>query len=429
MTNETMKQGIAGASYDTSKVFDPSKLKAKADEAPKIAGLDVSPNAGVSTTAGANYYAGQSMPSGTPLAIAGGKSQQQQPAAQVQPIGTIAGMPTESSTNKTSGPLGMPGQPPAIAGVNAFSFDSKQPAGGLAANNSASDWSSGSRNVQAIAGTSGLNVGPTSFSRTFSDKNGQQQTEQLGTLSNRGIAGLSYDQQVAHANEVNANTMQQLGNISDKQKFDMTFVGKADASNPSYRNAMLTRSQWEKDNANGQQVLSRDKDLSIAGMELANNRYKTDQTLAGEKYTADMKLAGEHIKSDAELAKSVVAKREKAQEQQQQQYTDRVKGLVSDWSKLNVPTDVAPKLNYYAQIHAQAEDPNGKLFMLSPNRQGGMYAALPKQYESHYQRLLKTMNPADAAARIYAVAQKNRHAIDVPDFNRFQTKHDAVNGG
>jgi len=227
---------------------------------------------------------------------------------------------------------------------------------------------------------------------------------------------------VARAKEINANTMQQLGNINAKQKFDMGFVGKADPSNPSYRNAMLTREQWEKNNTNGQQALSRDKDLTIAGMALANDRYKTDQALAGEKYKADKKLAGANIKSDADMAKSVVAEREKVQ----QQYTDRVKGLMSGWEKLNVPADIAPKLNYYAQLHAQAEDPKGNVFMIPPNREGGQYAALPKSYEAHYQGLLKKMAPNDAVARIYGVAKKNGHAIDVPDFNRFQTKQDAA---
>ena len=124
----------------------------------------------------------------------------------------------------------------------------------------------------------------------------------------------------------------------------------------------------------------------------------------------------------SDLAKSVVAGREKAQ----QQYSDRVKGLVSGWEKLNLPTDVAPKLKYYAQIHAQAEDPKGNVFMLPPNRQGGQYAALPRAYEAYYQKLLKIMQPNNAVARIYGIAKKNGHAIDVPDFNRFATKENAA---
>ena len=100
---------------------------------------------------------------------------------------------------------------------------------------------------------------------------------------------------------------------------------------------------------------------------------------------------------------------------------------MSSWEKLNVPTDIAPKLNYYAHLHAQAEDPKGNVFMLSPNRQGGQYAAMPKAYEAHYQNLMKSgMSHNDAAARIYGVAQKNGHVIDVPDFNRFATKENAA---
>ncbi len=423
MADKTMKQGIAGASYDTSKVFDPSKQQKKITETPAIAGLAASPTDGFSTTAGFNYYKQNQIPSTSPVEpIAGYK-----PGTSPQG-GTLPQNPTQAIADPPATSVNRPQVQP-IAGFSIAGSGASAPGGNSLISTPKAIAGIMPDNLQTLGKMQESGMSTDGVRRM--DAINQRTIAGIGTSGNSLLddKGRNYNEQVAHANEVNANTMQQMGNISDKQKFDMTFVGKANASNPSYRNAMLTRSQWEKDNANGQQVLSRNKDLSIAGVELANDRYKTDQTLAGEKYTADMKLAGEHIKSDADLAKSVVAKREKAQEQQQQQYTDRVKGLVSDWSKLNVPTDVAPKLNYYAQIHAQTEDPNGKLFMLSPNRKGGMYAALPKQYESHYQRLLKTMNHADAAARIYAVAQKNRHAIDVPDFNRFQTKHDAVNGG
>ena len=64
--------------------------------------------------------------------------------------------------------------------------------------------------------------------------------------------------------------------------------------------------------------------------------------------------------------------------------------------------------------------------MMPPNREGGMYTAVPKQYEAHYQNLQQSMPVKDAVARIYAVAKQNGHAIDVPDFNRFQTKQDAT---
>lgn len=393
MAEETMKQGLGGVQYDTSKVFDPSKNQTTNEsKAPAIAGgLPVTQNQGISTTAGSNYYAGMSMPSGNSPTIAGPLGMSDKTTA-AQPIAggrqTIAG--AGDTFGKSATPLGMPNKAEPIAGVNTFSFDRKQPAGGIVANNSRNDWSAGSDNVKAA------------------------------------IAGSAYDEQVAKAKEINANTMQSLGNISDKQKFDMSFVGDARSDNPSYRNAMLTRQQWEKNNANSQEVLSRGKDLSIAGIKLAGDRYKTDQDLSGEKYKADQHLAGVKLQSDAEVAKSVVAGREKAQQQQQQPYADRVKGLVSGWEKLNVPTEVAPKLAYYAHLHAQAEDPKGNVFMMPPNREGGMYTAVPKQYEAHYQNLQQSMPVKDAVARIYAVAKQNGHAIDVPDFNRFQTKQDAT---
>lgn len=384
MSDETKKQGLGGASYKPSQVFDPSKQQSGNDsKAPAIAGgLAVTQNEGTSTTAGASYYAGRFVPSNNPLAIAGTETGQPQAAAgqPVQPIASFS--PAASSTSPSSGPLGIPGKAPAVTGVSTFSFDNQQLAGGTVANNSASDWSPGSRNtVTAIAG--------------FDPRTGR-----------------TYDEQVQHAKQVNAADERfNALNMSPREKAAFESMNRRDLGSATRAGAAAEVKAFE---ARRDAFLDKEKNeqaVKIAGIGLARDRYKTD-----------MHLAGEHIKSDTDLAKSVVAGREKAQ----QQYSDRVKGLVSGWEKLNLPTDVAPKLNYYAQIHAQAEDPKGNVFMLPPNRQGGQYAALPRAYEAHYQKLLKSTQPNDAVARIYDIAKKNGHAIDVPDFNRFATKENAA---
>lgn len=399
MADETMKQGLGGSSYDPSKVFDPSKLKAKADEAPAIAGgLDVSPNAGVSTTAGANYYAGRSMPSGNMPAIAGGATSAPQQPALAQPIGTIAGMPAASSTTQPAGPLGMPDKAPDIAGVNAFSFNSNQPAGGVVANGSGNDFSAGS--PRAIAGTA---------------------------VDGRGR---SYDEQVAHAKEVNAaNERYNALNPSPRERAAMESMNNRNLGSFTRSGAAA---EVEGFKARRDAFLQKDANQqaqTIAGVAADAHKYTADQGLAGNRVTADGNVKAHEVTALGNVEKAQIAGVEKAQQQQQQQYTDRVKGLVSAWEKLNVPTDVAPKLNYFARIHAEAENPDGKVFLMPPNRQGGQYAALPRAYEQHYQGLMKSgLSRNDAVARIYGVAKKNGHAVDVPDFARFQTRKEATEG-
>ena len=334
------------------------------------------------------------------MAIAGDISkpqQQQQPAA--SPVPTIAGMSPMGSTTQPAGPLNMPGKAPAIAGVNAFSFDRKQPAGGIVANGSGSDYSSSS--PLAIAGT---------------------------TVDNRGR---SYDEQVTHAKEVNAaNERYNALNPSPREQAAMASMNNRNLGSFTRSGAAAEVEGFKARRDAFLQKDSNQQAQTIAGVAADAHKYTANQSLAGNKVTAEGNVKAHEVTALGNVEKAQIAGVEKAQQQQQQQYTDRVKGLVSDWSKLNVPTDVAPKMNYFAQLHAQAEHPNGNLFMLSPNRQGGQYAALPKQYEPHYQGMLKRgMSHNDAAGRIYAIAKNNGHTIDVPDFNRFQTKHDAANGG
>lgn len=400
MAEQTIKQGLGGASYDTSKVFDPTK-KAQAIAEPPKTGLDVPQNAGTSTIAGTGYYAGRTVPSSNPMAIAGMEASKPQttqtaPTTAIQPI---AGTSAPISTGQSSSPLGMPDKAPAIAGVNAFSFDSKQPAGGLAANNSGSDWSPGSKNVAtAIAG--------------FDPKTGR-----------------TYDEQVIHAAQVNEAGQRDLMRMSPREQ-----AAAETAKNRNFGSFIrggaagdLAGYESRRNAIAGQ--LADTQAQRIAGITAKAEDNKAAQNLAGVKYTAEANVTAAGIAGAADITKAQQTALSKQQEQGQKDYSERVKGLVSGWEKLNVPTEVAPKLNYYARIHAQAEDPKGNIFMMAPNTKGGQYAALPKAYQPHYEGLLKSgISHNDAAARIYGVAQKNGHAVDVPDFARFQTRKEAVEG-
>lgn len=133
-----------------------------------------------------------------------------------------------------------------------------------------------------------------------------------------------------------------------------------------------------------------------------------------------------HYNAQAKLHEAQSLPGFKQKEQASKDYADRVKTLVGDWSKMHLPKEYVPKLNEYAKIFASAEDPSSNTWLMPPNRDGGMYAAMPRQYESVYQVLMRTMPQKDAAARVYQLAQQKGHAIDVPDFRRFLPTSDAI---
>lgn len=239
--------------------------------------------------------------------------------------------------------------------------------------------------------------------------------------------GRTYDEQVAHAQQVNAANA--LPTLSPKQAAELAIANDPRRSAVTRANAAQGVAQFNNQMENAKTLLGNQQAQTIAGLKEQGDKYVADKTVESHKYTADKNLAAHKYAADAGVAKATQTALGKRQEQEQKEYVDRVKGLVTGWEKLNIPASVAPKLNYYANLHAQAEDPKGNIFMLPPNRQGGQYAALPKKYESHYQKLLQSMSHNDAAARVYAVAKQNGHAIDVPDFNRFQTRKEAAAEG
>ena len=284
--------------------------------------------------------------------------------------------------------------PVLAGGVKRFEFNKAAPAGGVVANNSASDWSQGS--ARAIAG---------------------------------GVDryGRDYDGQVAHAKQVTGDTMRQLATeMTPREKAALATMNNRSMGSFMRSNAAADVEGFK---ARRDAFLGKEKNeqaLQIAGMKEQGDKYKVDQDLAGKKYAADATVKAQEIAGVAATSKAAIAAGEKKKEAQQKDYADRVKSMVGEWSKLNLPKEYVPKLNQFAKIYAAAEDPESNVFMMAPNRENGMYAALPKQYEAAYTRLLQTMPHKDAAARIYQIAQKQGHAVDVPDFKRFLPTSEAI---
>lgn len=427
-TPQTKKQGLGGASYDPSQVFDPSKQVQAIAGPPANTGFPVSQNDGVSAIAGAGYYANRPVPSSNPMAIAGMEASKPQGiAGPAQPIAGIS--PPTGSTSQSSGPLGMPDKVPAIAGFSIAGSGASAPGGASLIGTPKTIAGMTPDNLQTLGKMQETGMSANGVRRM--DAINQQAIAGIGKPGN-GLMdnrGRTYDEQVAHAAKVNEAGQRDLMRMSPREQAAAETVNNRNFGSFIRGGAAGDLAGYEsRRNAIAGQ-LADTQAQRIAGIKEQGDKYTADQTLAGHLATANATVAAAGIKSDADTAKAQQTALGKQQEQVQQQYSDRVKGLMSGWSKLNVPTHVAPKLNYYAQLHAQAEDPRGNVFMLSPNRQGGQYAALPKAYEYHYQKLMKGgMSHNDAAARIYGVAQKNGHAIDVPDFARFQTRKEAMEG-
>lgn len=308
-------------------------------------------------------------------------------------VPTIAGLTPNMVQRPMQTPAAQPSAAasavPAIAGrplptgVKQFAFNNKQPAGGVVANGAGNDFSPGS--PMAIAGNS---------------------------VDSRGR---TYDEQVAFAKQFNSPAAQiqrlaaqipyQAGNQFDGAQ---KIAGINTQIAGLQQQAKLETEQYKSDTG------------------LAGQKHAADQALAGHKIAADSNVKAHELTAIGNVEKAKIAGAEKAKEQGQKDYTDRIKGLVGDWSKLNLPKEYVPKLNEFAKIHAAAEDPQSNTFMMPPNREGGMYAAMPKQYESVYSKLLQTMPHKDAAARVYEVAKKQGHVIDVPDFKRFLPTAEAI---
>lgn len=216
-----------------------------------------------------------------------------QPAVQPAGVAPVAKAPTIAGASAAAPAASDPT-------IKQFSFNKTAPVGATTvANGGRNDWSADSPN--AIAGSAVDSQGRT------------------------------YDQQVAHAAEINKQTM--APSIGRKEAWDMSFVGAANSSNPSFRNAMLTRKVHEQNNANIQADAARVSAQKIAGIGADANRYNADQHLAGVKYNADQHLKGNEVAALAGMEKAKIAGKEKQAEKQHEAYLkdeNEMKALLRD---------------------------------------------------------------------------------------------------
>jgi len=214
-TTQTTKQGLGGASYDTSQVFDPSKKPQAIAEPPK-AGLDVSPNAGTSAIAGAGYYAGRPVPSSNPMAIAGMEASKPQGIA--GPAQAIAGISPPTTPGLTAGPLGMPDKAPAIAGFSIAGSGASAPGGASLIGTPKTIAGMTPDNLQTLGKMQESGMSANGVRRM--DAINQQAIAGIGKPGN-GLMdnrGRSYDEQVAHAAKVNEAGQRDLMRMSPREQ-------------------------------------------------------------------------------------------------------------------------------------------------------------------------------------------------------------------
>lgn len=194
----------------------------------------------------------------------------------------------------------------------------------------------------ALAGGIQQSVG--SFGEAkFSDGSGGFAMNEQNRLANVAQQNESEARYKAYLNKAAAEPDRTMGprQITAKEQFDMSFVGKAKESNPSYKNAMLTRKVWEQNNANDQADIKNNQAVKIAGMDVDAKKYVADQGLTGHQVAADANVKAAQIGADAGVVRAQQeVKRKTALQQdkdksalQQKVYDQTINGY--DWSGIN----------------------------------------------------------------------------------------------
>jgi hypothetical protein len=178
------------------------------------------------------------------------------------------------------------------------------------ANNSTSDWSPNSANVKTAESIAGLNVAPTQLTSDYSiaqpnidgiAQPDRQISESLGTLSNAADRGMTYDEQVAHAQEVNANTMRQLAQLSPREAADLAISQDPYRSDITRANAASDALIAQGRIASIGQQIKDDQAMQIANASASASKYAADQGLAGHKLTSDANLKAAELAANANV--------------------------------------------------------------------------------------------------------------------------------
>jgi len=186
---------------------------------------------------------------------------------------------------------------------------------GVVANGSRSDWSNGSANTAAL---SQINMQPSALtsysSKARTDEFGralpdEQITANLGTMSNRNLQGMTYDQQVAKAQEVNAaNERFNAINMSPRERaaFENMSNTKMGSFTRSGAAAEVEAFKARRDAYLGKE--KNDQALALGKQQSDDRKYAADQALSGHKmtadatrYKADRDAEGDKLKVDAAI--------------------------------------------------------------------------------------------------------------------------------
>ena len=328
-------------------------------------------------------------------------------------------------------------------GVNQFDFSKKAPAGGVVANGRVSDWSNGSPNAKAIAGNAGMNVQPGTFS-SFStspgfDANGNAlpaKNTELGTLSNRGDLGRSYDEQVAHAKEVNANTMRQMTMLTPKEASELAIANDPTRSRITRSNAAGGARMAESRIAAINNQLKDQQATDIAGLQAKTQNYTDDSKVKAQQIAGDATVKAHEVTALGNVEKAKIAGIEKKQEQSQKDMKGVMDGYIKQWGTLNLPDSVRTNLHEYAKLHAYADANPDKAWIMTQSRDkqnamiprvlsvGGKQMdtqAIFKQLESQY-------GAKEASSRVLGMVQQAGGSVqNIPNWGAFATMKQSEN--
>lgn len=143
----------------------------------------------------------------------------------------------------------------------------------------------------------------------------------IGTPGNGVLddKGRTYDEQVAHAKQVNAANA--LPTMSPKQAAELAIANDPRRSRVTRANAAQGVAQFNNQMENAKVLLGNQQYQTIAGIKEKGDKYTSDQHLAGVKYNADAHTKAAEIAGGAAVAKAQQEAKLKAGDQKQKDTT------------------------------------------------------------------------------------------------------------
>lgn len=233
---------------------------------------------------------------------------------------------------------------------------------------------------------------------------GQQSTGgALGSQDANSLMAAQREQVSRNAQDI-GSLMQNIGNSSDGFADTMRIAGIQAQSDNIQRNIADAQRSSEK------------------AEELAMRKYTADLGFKGQAMETEAHIKAAELGNLGRIEAAKAKVQQDAKDEGRKDFKDRASGLLKEWDKLNLPTEIRPYLSQYASIVAESEDPAGKVFLLGANGPNRAHMALPKTYEKVYLAWrAKGYNHNDAAARVAAAANQAGVGLAVPNFQRYQT--------